>query len=306
MAKRQGLGRGLGALLGESPSEVLLADGKPALRDLEISQLRPNPDQPRKDFGETEMQELVESIRSCGILQPLVVRPHAGAYQIVAGERRYQAAQRAGLSTVPCVVREVADDEVLTLALIENLQRSDLNPLEEALGYRSLMEEGGLTQEQVAKAVGKSRPAVSNAMRLLELPEEVQLLLQDGVISAGHARAILRAQGDVPRTSLARKVASEGLSVRQTEILAPLFFVKNQSSEDGGDKPPARPRAPKSYAKAAKRLRVGLGTQVRVRNVRGKSKIEIEFSSEEELEELTQRILGRNETTEASKANADE
>ena len=286
MAKRQGLGRGLGALLGEKPEDVMLSDGKPALRDVDIAQVKPNPDQPRKDFSEAELEELADSIRECGILQPLVVRPHEGAYQIVAGERRYQAARRAGLATVPCVIREVDDADVMQLALVENLQREDLNPLEAAFGYRSLMEEGGLTQEEVGKAVGKSRPAVSNTLRLLELPDEVQQLLRDGALSAGHARAILRVEGDDPRCALARKVVAEGLSVRQTEILAPLFFVKN------GEEAPKREKAPKSYIRAARKLRASLGTKVRVHTVRGKSKIEIEFADEDELDALTQRILG--------------
>ena len=286
MAKQRGLGRGLGALLGEQPADLTAADGKPALRDLSIDQVRPNPNQPRKDFSEAELEELAASIGECGILQPLVVRPHDGAYQIVAGERRYQAARRAGLTEVPCVVREVADADVMQLALVENLQREDLNPLEAAFGYRSLMEEGGLTQEEVGKAVGKSRPAISNTLRLLELPEGVQQLLRDGALSAGHARAILRVEGDEPRLALAQKVVAEGLSVRQTEILAPLFFVKN---DEGAHR---REKAPKSYIRAARKLRAGLGHKVRVHTVRGKSKIEIEFSSEEELDELTKRILG--------------
>ncbi|MDO4539015.1 MAG: ParB/RepB/Spo0J family partition protein [Coriobacteriales bacterium] len=284
MAKRSGLGRGLGALLGETAGEVTAAGEDP--RELSLALIEPNPGQPRKVFEEGELEELADSIKQNGILQPLVVRKQGEKYQIIAGERRYQAARRAGLVSVPVVVREVSDSEVLQLALIENLQRSDLNPLEAARGYQKLIEQNGLTQEELGKILSKSRPAIANALRLLELPHDVQELVFAGKLSAGHARAILSVKDDDARSALARKVVDEGLSVRQTEILAPLFSVKNDPSK------PRRKPAPQSYKKAARTLRDGLKTKVSVRTVRGRNKIEIEFGDEQELAALVNKIMG--------------
>lgn len=287
MAKRAGLGRGLGALLGETAGEVH-SDSPDAgsLLNLSISSVRPNPNQPRRSFDEDELEELADSIRQNGILQPIVVRPVGDSYQIVAGERRYTAAKRVGLATIPAVVKEVSDKEMLQLALIENLQRSDLNPLEAAQGYKVLMEQHGLTQEELGKVLSKSRPAIANALRLLELPSEVQDLLSDGTITAGHARAILSLPDDDSRIALAHRVVREGLSVRQTEMLGSKVFVKNPSQ------PVAREPKPKSFASAAKTLRESLSTKVTVRTVRGRNKIEIEFGNEAELDELVKKILG--------------
>lgn len=287
MARKSGLGRGLGALLGETSGEVRMdkATDLP-VTELPLSSIEPNPDQPRHVFDEDELNELAESIAQNGILQPLVVRPHDGEYQIVAGERRYQAARRVGLPTVPVVVREVSDDEVLQLALIENLQRTDLNPMEAAQGYRALMDQNGLTQEELGKIVCKSRSAVANALRLLELPPEVRQMVEDGLLSAGHARAILSVRGDEGRVALAQKIEKEGLSVRQTEILGPLFSVKEEGKEH------RRTPAPETYKSAARRLRNDLHTKVSVRTVRGRNKIEIEFKDDRELEDLVERILG--------------
>ncbi len=286
MAKKSGLGRGLGALLGETALEVGEASNDAPPRTLPVDEVVPNPDQPRKTFDDDELDELADSIRKNGILQPLVVRERGGSYQIIAGERRYQAAKRAGLEQVPVVVREVSDEEVLQLALIENLQRSDLNPLEAARGYRDLMEQNGLTQEEVGKILSKSRSAVANSLRLLDLPDEVQDMVARGELSAGHARAILSVSGDSARIALAHKVKDEGLSVRQTEILGPLFSVK-----DDGERPRRQP-APQSYKRAARTLRNKLSTKVSVRSVRGRNKIEIEFGDEQELAALVQRIVG--------------
>ena len=287
MAKKAALGRGLGALLGETAGEVKEEGG--ALQEVAIGAVSPNPDQPRRTFDEEDLQELADSVRRDGILQPIVVRSHAGGYQIVAGERRYQAARRAGLTTVPVVVRDVSDDEILRLALIENLQRADLNPLEAARGYKQLIEQNGLTQEELAQAVSKSRSAVSNAMRLLELPDYVQDLVLQGKLSAGHARAILTVGDEQGRCALADKVIAEGLSVRQTEILGPLFSGRDDRV------PPKRMPAPESYRRAARRLRKDLDAKVSVRTVRGKSKIEIEFADEDELGRILERILGGND-----------
>lgn len=284
MAKRSGLGRGLGALLGETAGEVEAAGEDP--RELSIVLVEPNPDQPRKVFEESELDELADSIKHNGILQPIVVRKRGEKYQIIAGERRYQAAQRAGLVSVPVVVREVSDSEVLQLALIENLQRSDLNPLEAARGYKDLIEQNGLTQEELGKVLSKSRPAIANALRLLELPDDVQELVAKGKLTAGHARAILGVKDEASRSALAQKIVEEGLSVRQTEILAPLFSVKNDPSK------PRRQPAPQSYKKAARTLRNNLKTKVSVRTVRGRNKIEIEFGDEQELAALVDKIIG--------------
>ena len=288
MAKR-GLGRGLGSLLGETAGEVVAApDGTDQLIEVNVEDVSPNPDQPRRNFDEEELDELADSIRQNGILQPLVVRERGGSYQIVAGERRYQAARRAGLKRVPVVVRTVADDELMRLALIENLQRSDLNPIESAMGYQVLMEQNGLTQEEVGKLVSKSRSAVANTLRLLELPDEVLAYVSSGELSAGHARAILAVDDEEGRIALAEKVIAEQLSVRQTEILAPLFSGRAERV------PPRRQAAPKAYSSAANRLRNRLLTRVSVRNVRGKHKIEIEFSDEDELNAIVGKILGED------------
>lgn len=289
MTRKAGLGRGLGALLGETAMEVGKESGNEdssILREVSIDEVVPNPDQPRKNFDEDDLNELADSVRLNGILQPIVVRSKDGAYQIVAGERRYQAARRAGLDHVPVVVREVSDHEVLQLALIENLQRADLNPLEAARGYRDLIEQNGLTQEELGQVLSKSRSAIANSLRLLDLPEEVQELVISGALSAGHARAILSVKGNDARIALARKVVAEGLSVRQTEILGPLFSVKNESSNS------CVKESPQSFKKAATALRNGLSTKVSVRTVRGRNKIEIEFGDEEELVALVERIVG--------------
>ncbi len=286
MAKKTGLGRGLGALLGESPMDLQHESEESGLRNIPVDRIETNPNQPRKVFDEDDLNELSDSIATHGLLQPIVVRRIGDGYQIVAGERRYTAACRAGLHEIPALVREVTEDEILQLALIENLQRSDLNPLEAARGYKSLVEDNGLTHEEVAQVLSKSRSSISNALRLLELPEEVQEYVEDGKISAGHARAILSVKDEQARIALAQKVIHDGLSVRQTEILGPLFSVKSNTSEK-----PQR-QAPESYRDAAQRLRNALGTKVRVRTVRGANKVEIEFGSEEELEALVARVIG--------------
>ena len=248
---------------------------------LPICDIVPNPNQPRTHFNESELEELSESIRENGVLQPLLVRKVGKTYQIIAGERRYQASKIAGLEEVPVIIKDVDDQKVMELALIENLQRSDLNPIEEAKGYRQLIKASGMTQEALSKAVSKSRSAITNSLRLLDLPEQVQDMMFEGKLTAGHARAILAVPFEDQRVKLAEKVVAEGLSVRATENLAPLFSV--------GDAPRApRPVMPQSYKKAARVLRQVFNTNVRVKSTRGKNKIEIEFKDEEELS----RILG--------------
>ena len=254
--------------------------------NLKISQIVPNKDQPRKLFKEAELSELSDSIKQNGILQPLLVRKKGTKYEIVAGERRYQAAKLAGLEEVPVIIKDISDAEVFKLALIENLQRADLSPLEEARGYKQLIKERSLTQDEVAKLVSKSRSAVTNTLRLLDLPEEVQQFVEDGLITAGHARAILAVPSPEGRVKLAQKVVDEKLSVRQTENLAPLFSVNEETVvRKRGPLPP-------SFKRAARTLRVALDTNVKVKNVRGKNKLEIEFADDEQLAHLVNLLSG--------------
>ena len=283
MAKKSGLGRGLGLLVGEADAETA---GMRPDSTLPISEIKPNKAQPRKTFRPEELAELADSIKQNGILQPLLVRKKGSEYEIVAGERRYQAAKAAGLSEVPVVIREISDDEVFKLALIENLQRSDLSPLEEAQGYRQLIKEKGLTQEELAKILSKSRSAITNTLRLLDLPEEVQGLVEEGKLTAGHARAILAVPSEEGRIQLAQKVVEERLSVRQTESLASLFSVSKT------DEPVRRAPVPQSFKRAARQIRLALDTNVKVKNVRGKNKIEIEFSSEDQLAHIVDLLAG--------------
>lgn len=280
--KRSGLGRGLSALVSEAEYETGGSSSAPTSETkLPIEDIVPNPNQPRIHFNETELRELSESIQEHGVLQPLLVRKHGNGYEIIAGERRYQASKLAGLEELPVIIKEVNDEEMLALALIENLQRSDLNPVEEAKGYRQLIDASGMTQEALSKAVSKSRSAITNSLRLLDLPEVVQQMIFEGKLTAGHARAILAVPYEDARIRLAEKVVAEGLSVRATENLAPLFSA--------GETPKTtRPATPQSFKKAARVLRQVFNTNVRVKSSRGKNKIEIEFKDEEELS----RILG--------------
>lgn len=255
---------------------------------LPISKVKPNKGQPRKTFDETELSELADSIKQNGILQPILVRKHGTSYEIVAGERRYQAAKLAGLDEVPVVIREISDEDVFKLALIENLQRSNLTPLEEARGYRQLLDEKDLTQEELSKILSKSRSAITNTLRLMDLPAEVQDLLESGRITAGHARAILAVPTEEGRIRLAEKVVNENLSVRQTEHLAPLFSGTEEPSK------PRREPAPQSFKRAARELRQALNTNVKIKNVRGKNKIEIEFADEEMLAHIVEMIAAQN------------
>ena len=280
-SKKKALGRGLNALVSEAQYET---GSSSAEKTLPIAKIKPNPDQPRIQFDETELAELSESIEKHGVLQPLLVRSKGSSYEIIAGERRYQASKLAGLKEVPVIIKDVSDDEMLALALIENLQRSDLNPLEEAKGYKRLIESSGMTQEALAKAVSKSRSAITNSLRLLDLPEKVQDLLFKGKLTAGHARAILAVPFEDARIKLAEKVVQDGLSVRATENLAPLFSVTEEERKP-------RPVTPQSYKKAARVLRQALNTNVRVKNTRGKNKIEIEFKDEEELQGILEKIV---------------
>lgn len=283
--KKPALGRGLGSLMGEAQSET--GFNQPDT-EMSIEDIVPNPNQPRTHFNESALEELSESIRENGILQPLLVRKHDSKYEIIAGERRYQASKIAGLTKVPVIIKDVDDQKMLELALIENLQRSDLNPIEEARGYRQLIKASGMTQEALSKAVSKSRSTITNSLRLLDLPEQVQQLMYEGKLTAGHARAILAVPFEEARIKLAEKVVAEGLSVRATENLAPLFSV--------GETPRApRPVMPQSYKKAARVLRQLFNTNVKVRSTRGKNKIEIEFKDEDDLQRILMSMVEADE-----------
>ena len=284
MAKKSGLGRGLNALISEANAET----GNEPEAVLSISEIVRNPNQPRKTFDEDKLAELADSIRQNGVLQPILVRRKGQKYEIVAGERRYQASKLAGLKEIPAVVREIDDDKVFQLALIENLQRSDLSPIEEAKGYKQLLTSRSLTQEELAKILSKSRSAIANTLRLMDLPVEVQHMMEQGLLTAGHARAILAVPSEEGRIRLAKKVVAESLTVRQTENLAPLFSVEHTETK-------TRVAAPQSFKRAARELRKMLDTNVKVKQVRGKNKIEIEFKDEDELARILAQIQPSNE-----------
>ena len=284
MALERGLGRGLGALLGDAALQT--QEGGSVL--LPIAQVEPGLKQPRKRFDQETLAALAESIRLHGILQPLTVRRLAsGYYQIIAGERRWRAAKLAGLTEVPAVIIEADDRKTMELALIENLQREDLNPIEEANGYKSLMEDYGLTQEEAAQRVGKSRPAVANALRLLALPDPVCLLVEEGQLSAGHARAILAVPSGEAQMKLAKKVVADGLSVRQTEALA------KRLAQGGQGAAAARSDELAIYDRAAEKdLGARLGRKVHIVRGRRKGKIELEYYDPDDLNALLD-LLGQ-------------
>ena len=283
MASNKGLGKGLGALLGDFNDEPL---EKSAYQLLPIYKVEPNPDQPRQDFDEEELEALAESIRTHGILQPLTVREtRSGYYQIIAGERRWRAARLANLSEVPVIVIEADDKKVMELALIENLQRQDLNPVEEALGYQSLIEEYGLTQEEAANRVGKSRPAVANALRLLGLCPEVMEKLRSGELSAGHARAILTLKSEKKQTEAAKKIIALGMSVRAAETLC-----KNMAKEKPAEKESEVLKVD-YVAECEKQLSKHLGRGVKIVNGKRKGKFELEFYGQEDLQNLLDALM---------------
>ena len=252
------------------------------LDEVPIELEHPNPNQPRMHFNKEELDELALSIEKDGLLQPILVREDAEGYEIIAGERRWQASQLAGLKKVPVRIKEADDMKVLELALIENLQRSDLNPIEEAYGYKRMMERGNRTQSEVASAVSKGRSTIANALRLLDLPEDAQQMLYEEKITAGHARAILAIPSDEGRAKLTEKLAKEKLSVREAESLARLIAGREKQKNNPVKKPPK----PRFFRRAAKDLSESFDTKVQVRSVNGKNKIEIEFKDEEDLHRL--------------------
>ena len=285
MASERGLGKGLGALLGDAA----LQSQEGGSVSLPLAQVEPGLKQPRKRFDEETLADLADSIRTHGIIQPLTVRRlSSGYYQIIAGERRWRAAKLAGLSEVPAVIIEADDRKVMELGLIENLQREDLNPMEETMGYRTLMEEYGLTQEDTAQRVGKSRPAVANALRLIALPDAIRHLVEEGQLSAGHARALLSISSSTLQKKLAQKIIAEGLSVRQTEALAKRFAREEAQEETAYAAPPDPMKLYRDAA--AKDLTTRWGRKVSITMGPKKGKLEFEFYNDEDLTELLDRL----------------
>lgn len=280
--KRNGLGRGLESLFVDNSVEEITASAN----KLKIMEIEPNHDQPRKIFDEKALSELADSISQHGILQPLVVRPLAnGSYQLVAGERRWRAARIAGLSEVPVIIKELTDEETIEIAMVENLQREDLNPLEEALGYEYMMQELKITQDQVAEKVGKSRPAITNALRLLKLPEEIQEMVKNNLISAGHARALLGFSSKEEMIATANLIVKEDISVRQIELLV-------KTSKTAPAKPKKSGKREKFYSEVELALVNNLGRKVKIKenSKKGSGVLEIEFFDKDDLESLAMKL----------------
>ena len=295
MARRStssGLGRGLGALLGDAVTQTEAE----SLSTLPMEKVRPNKEQPRKQFNDEALEELTESIRLHGVIQPINVRRMAsGYYEIISGERRWRAAREAGLEEIPAVVLEADDRKAMELALIENLQREDLNPMEEARGFQSLMDEFGLTQEEVARQVGKSRPAVANAVRLLGLSKELAQYVEADILSAGHARAILGLNDPDQRKAVADKAAQRQLSVRQTEELVRQLNAQQAKAETDS---PAVPADVDYAAVAAKELGNTLGRRVKIVTGRKKGRLELEYYGNDDLNALLEALQSLPRRTE--------
>ena len=283
MASQKGLGKGLGAIF-DGFDDVTPTANSP-YQMLPLHKVEPNRDQPRQDFDDEELQALADSITEHGVIQPLTVRQlPSGYYQIIAGERRWRASRLAGLNEIPAVVIEADDKKAMELALIENLQRQDLNPVEEALGYQSLIADYGMTQEETAKSVGKSRPAVANALRLLQLCPEVLEMLRSGKLTAGHARAVLTLNTPKKQISAAQKIAALGLSVRQAELLC-----KNMTKEPVEE--PDQPLRVDYVAECEKQLSKHLGRGVKIVNGKRKGRFELEFYGQDDLQILLDALM---------------
>ncbi|GAB4257047.1 ParB/RepB/Spo0J family partition protein [Thermincola ferriacetica] len=284
---KKGLGKGLNALI-RSNNDF---EDRVGIVELNISDIVRNAKQPRQEFDQEKLEELAASIRQYGIIQPVIVRRLTNKkYELIAGERRWRAARLAGLDKIPAVIKEVSDREITELALIENIQREDLNPIEEALAYRQLMEEFGLTQEELSKRVGKSRSFIANSVRLLNLPPEAQQMVQTGQLSAGHARALLVIERAIDQANLAKKIVEKNLSVRQIEQL-----VKKITSE-GKKKIPRKRRESESLIvkDIEEQMQGKLGTKVRIKHGSKRGMIEIEYYSDDDLQRIVDLILGHN------------
>lgn len=290
--KKTGLGRGLNTLIPSAPakdteSEKIIKKDEQIKSEIMVPILKvePNPDQPRRQFDEDSLQELADSIKQYGILQPLIVKKHENFYEIIAGERRWRAAKLAGLKEVPVLIRDYAENEIVEIALIENIQREDLNPIEEALAYKRLMEEFSLKQDQVASKVSKSRAAITNSLRLLKLDQRVQNLLSEEMITTGHARALLAINDSDQQYEIAMKVFDEKLSVREIEKL-----VKQMSKQK--EETPREENKVHEYlfASMEESLKQALGSKVNIKNKNNKGRIEIEYYSKEELDRLVDML----------------
>lgn len=289
MSKNRGLGKGLGALIPELEEENLDAQ-----QMVDIDLILPNPYQPRKDFSDEKLNELAESIRIHGVIQPLLVREYQGKYQLIAGERRLRASKLVGLTEVPIIIKEMSDQTMMEVALVENLQREDLNPIEEAEAFRRLMEEFNLTQDEIAKKVGRSRPAIANTLRLLNLPEAIQKDLAKGTLTMGHARSLLGLKTAEEQIRIWQKIQAEQLSVRQTEeMVRQLNDPTNVSRET--KKAKLKTETPTirdpNLIEIEEELQLSLGTKVTIKPAGVGGKIEINYYSDEDFERLCERLL---------------
>lgn len=274
MINKRGLGKGLGALIPENEEKM-----QNAVIELKITDVEPNDKQPRKAFDDQALTDLSESIKEHGVVQPIIVRKIGNSFQIIAGERRWRASRLAGKKTIPAIVKECSNLEVMELALIENLQREDLNSIEEAMAYKSLIEEYNMTQEEISRQIGKSRPAIANSLRLLQLPEEIKGMIAAGKISQGHARALLAIEGEKKQLDIAEKIIDQQLNVRQIEKLA-----KEAKPKKAVDVVPDKYQL--EINELEEKLKAALGTKVTIQHKQNKGRIEIEYYSNEELERI--------------------
>lgn len=282
---RQPLGRGLSSLLGDAPAEK----AESSVNEVDIDLVEPNPEQPRTRFTDTALDELAQSITANGIVQPIVVRKKGSGYQIVAGERRWRAAQRAGLRRIPVAVREIADDKLLEIALIENIQRQELNPVEEARAFRKLIDSIGLTQEELSGRVGKERTLIATSLRILKLPSDILQLIEEGKLSAGHGRALLLSDDVAVQRRVARNIIEKGLSVREAERILRVSAKKPKTSIIKESKDP-------NVRLAETKLKRSLGTNVKISSGKnGAGRIEIEYYNSNDLDRLYQRLINSKE-----------
>ena len=288
MAAKRGLGKGLGAIFGEEvikeqKEKIAMEDGKGKELMVKLSLIQPNKEQPRKTFDQEKLKELSASIKRYGILQPLLVKKNGNFYEIIAGERRWRAARKAGLSEVPCLIRELTDEQNMLIAIIENMQREDLNPIEEAEGLHQMITSFGLTQEQVSKSVGKSRPYIANSLRLLKLPEYIKERLSEGVITTGHGRTLITIEDEKIRKQICDKIISEGLSVRETEKLVA------EIGKPAKKRPAQKTKNPNTIRVEAE-LKEIFGTKVNILQSGKKGKIEIECYGKDEMDRLIELL----------------
>lgn len=288
MPKKTGLGRGINALMEQTSEEVHVEDVdlSSAIIELDITKITRNESQPRQNFDEEEIEQLAESIKQVGIIQPIIVRINNGNYEIVAGERRYRAAKRAGLTTIPAIIRESDDTTTLTIALIENIQRSDLNSIEIAKAYKEILTRTNITQDELAEQVGKSRPSITNHLRLLELPKDIQIMVENGEITNGHARALLTLKNSQEQIDLAYKIIEKNYSVRQTEDIVKKYLEKEESEET----PTQKSTIPSVFKKIAQSIQQNLGQDTKIKRKGLQYKIEITFNNEDELSKILTKL----------------